>query len=259
MAKRRKACVVAVTLTLGFLSGCADSKSTTAETVAHSGSAAPATSPSTTTSTTSTTVPAPNPLLLRGDGFGLFRFGSAYEDVLAGIPLTVVTDTEIEYPLHYGPGYPTPEGLQVYQFQFGRTLCWDDGAGGSLCAYFGASVTVDAQRFTGWTYQSVTLGTLASASGATVNKLLSELPALGFVPRGDCYGYTELRDVDNIVDISLVAGTDVVFGTYTDGGSFVPTVPVPPTAYVSFMTAGVTPFAMMPGDCRPGQTHPIGL
>lgn len=251
MIRARTFSVAVVSLALVF-SACSATKSSDS-TVAPTDSAAPvsdlpATVPPTTVESTTlppTTVPEPPPFL-RSDGIGVFDFGAPYEGFEAGIPLVVDSNDGGSFPVDSGLGYyESDSGEDFFYYPRGRTVCWDDGTSGYLCAYFGGP-DVDTLVFVGWDYASaVASGTLFSESGVTVNALVSATPVIP-VPDGACYSYTSVV-VDGIT-VDLISGSGEFFGEYAADGSFVLAVPQPADARVSLMSAGERPFGFG-GDC----------
>ncbi len=249
MISKRTACAVAVTMALGVLSACSDTKSSgPGDSVAPTDSAAPATDPATTVAPTTiettiapTTTVAAGPYL-RSDGLGAFDFGASDLDVLAGTSLTVTSDVSREYTTDLGDGtLLSTDGGYSFLYSASRSVCWDDGAANRLCAYFGGANPTNVVMV-GWDYFTVSgstplLGTKFSASGATINALLSSIAGLPPIS-GECYGYSN-SEVDGIaLDVLVAAGG--TFGTYADDGTYTLTVPAPP-ANVTYMQTGAIP------------------
>jgi hypothetical protein len=243
MLKNRTAGVVAVTVMLAFFGACSASGSSGPGTVAPTTIAASVTLPPVTPAPTlvppvtapSTTV-APR-AFLRSDGAGPFDFGATYSDTLAGMPLSVLSDDGFSFPVASGiAGYfDSADASKMFHFPSARKVCWDDGGGGGICAFFGG-VDATSLLFVGWEYgSSVGLGVLYSASGVTANILVTDVPTMP-LPDGDCYGDTGVA-LDGI-GLTLASNTDEWFGTYADDGTFVPTVPWPAAATVTRMSTG---------------------
>lgn len=218
---------------LALLGSCASSGSgSPATTSGASASVAtdPATTPAPTAAPTTTeaptTVPASSDFFLRGDGVGPFDFGATYADVLAGMPLTQISDD----------AYAFPHATLYFAHPFGRAVCWTDFDGANLCTLFGGTDPA-AVSLVGWSYAKTApgVGLLSSEIGATVNKLVSEIPAMPPI-QGACYSFTSVQH--DGVTMDLTTGTDEWFGTYADDGTWVPTVPMPAGAMIVSMWAG---------------------
>ncbi|MCE9621708.1 MAG: hypothetical protein K8R99_05115 [Actinomycetia bacterium] len=260
MISKRLACVVAMTAALGVLGACSSTKSSgPAETVAPTDSVEatdPPTTPAPTTIEPTTLAPtttvAARPFL-RGDGLGAFDFGASDTDMTAGMSLTVLSDDSSAYPTDFGDGlFLNVAGDYTFQYQSGRSVCWDDGAGNYLCAHFGGA---DATHLglVGWEYYTLSgsptnLGNFYSAVGATIN---AELSAVAGVPpiAGECYGYSNVFVDDILLDVRTTSGDS--FGTYGDDGSYTLVVPQP-AATVTYLQAGERPIPYSvdgEGDC----------
>ncbi len=244
MISKRTAWMAAVTMVLGTLSACSDTRSSGPETVAPTDSVATVTDPPTTPApdTIAPTTLAPTTTVverafLRADGLGPFNFGASAAEVLVGMPLGVVLSDD---------DYTLPMDGVSFNYDSGRHVCWSDGGPGTLCAFFGG-VDALSQVLVGWEYgASAGLGLLYSESGATVNILVSAVPAMP-LPEGDCYGDTFV-ELDGI-SVHLSSNSDEWFGSYAADGTFVLTVPQPAGATATYMSAGDQMYFGEGADC----------
>lgn len=226
--------LVAVCAALALATSCSSESKSADTTVAPSTIAVPSTPPPTTVAETTippttvapTTVPAVVAPFLRGTGVGPYEFGAAYGDVLAGMPLVLMSDESYTFP--------HPE--LFFSHAAGRKVCWNDGAGSVLCAIFGGA-DLATVTMVGWSYDAASpaVGALTSEIEATVNKFLVDLPGMPAI-EGACYTYTTVAL--NGIAMDLTTGSDEWFGTYADDGSWIPTIPVPITAKITAMRAG---------------------
>lgn len=240
---------VVAALALALFSGCSDTKTTSPETVAPTDSTTPATDPPTTPAPTTvaptlapTTTAAPLPFL-RSDGLGPFNFGASDTDMVAGTSLTVISDESRDYPTGFGDGFLlSTAGDYLFQYASGRSVCWNDGVANYLCAYFGGADSTHL-GLVGWDYFTVlgtpspVVGPFTSASGATINALVSSIAGVPPIA-GECYGYTNVS-VDGIwLDLQVTG--DATFGVYGDDGSYTLIVPQP-GATVTYLQTGERP------------------
>ncbi len=243
-----------MTVALGFLSACSESRTSSPETVATDSAESVTLAPITAAPTLApTTVPAPTTTIaprafLRSDGLGPFDFGDSAGEVLTGMPLgTVLSDDVHSFPTDDGDSFfESLDGTSFFTHASERTVCWDDGVGGHLCAYFGGADEI-SQALVGWEYSSTAgVGPLFSASGATINILVSAVPLPPVV--GECYGFS-FSEIDGI-SLNLQAPSNETFGTYHDDGTYTLNVPAP-AAWISLLRTGDQPefFGNGEGDC----------
>ena len=243
MISKRTACVAAITVVLGLVSACSDTKTSSPETVATDRAESitlPPTTPAPTTvapTLAPTTTAAPLPFL-RSDGAGPFDFGDTEAEVFTGMPLASVVSDDL---------FTDPDPALSFAYPHGRTVCWDDGSGALLCVLFGGADALHL-TFVGWNYGSPAgLGLLYSASGATANILVSAVPSMPPI-EGACYTWTNVG-LDGI-DLELNTNTDEWFGVNDSGtGVWIPTVPVPANSTVTLMSAGEQMYPLEGADC----------
>lgn len=241
MTTNRIRWVAAVLVAAGLFGACSDTETTEpTESVASTESAS--TTIAATTTVAPTTAAAPSTTVaatafLRSDGLGPFNFADAYATVLAGMPLALESDDS----------YSFPTADVAFAHASGREVCWDDGVGGSLCGYFGGADAASVV-LVGWDYEPDTaaVGSLYSASGATINILLSAVPAMP-LPEGDCYGDTTV--VLDGISLDITSNSDEWFGSYADDGTFVLSVPQPANATVRYMSTGDLMYFGEGADC----------
>lgn len=253
---------VAVTLALGLIGACSGQAPNSSETVAPTVVGAPPATDATTLAPTTVTATTLAPtttvaqqVFLRADGIGPFEIesltnypevvaGARYDEVVAGIELAVVSDESREFPVEDIGAYFLDDGSMGYYFPFSRTVCWDDGGGAKLCAYFGGASAEAPLGMTGWDYvSSGPVGVLFTASGATINMLASDVPGLPLWD-DDCGDTVEVY-LDNI-DTILATHNGDNFGVYSDVVRYTPAVPPPIDATVSYMHSGLLPYLTGP-------------
>ncbi|MEQ1873142.1 MAG: hypothetical protein ABL953_05385 [Ilumatobacteraceae bacterium] len=151
------------------------------------------TTTSTPTNTATTTAEGPTTthrlaeqFVLRSDGLGEWDFGispAAMIDVLIseyGDAEQHDSEYPIENALDSGSYGTDADPTTLYEFPFGRTLCWDFG----FCVYMGGDGPDSLASFTGWTYtddRTLPVPTprgwhLSAADGLTIGMSLLEDP-----------------------------------------------------------------------------------
>ncbi|CAN5470320.1 hypothetical protein BH10ACT2_BH10ACT2_11410 [soil metagenome] len=240
--------LVGLCLAVGFLSACSAEESSNpsvspGESVPTTG-LDPTTLPSTivaaATTSAPTTVPVP-PAFLRSDGIGSSDFGTPYASFDLGSSVAPAASFDQSFPVAEGDSYGAQDAggyITHFSYPMARVACFDDGVGGTLCAYFGG-VDIASLVLVGWDYSGdAGVGALYSASGLTVNELASDMPVIP-VPHQGCPGYAiQARvEVDGIVVI-LFSDSLELLGSVTPDGVLTPADPQPSGVRISAMQSG---------------------
>ena len=255
---------VAAVASLLLIAGCSSNSSSGATTTSVAPAttetpptiAAPTPEATTTEEVTSTTNHLVKKFVLRSDGLDEFDFGVSPETMIEALTTEfgAAEQQDTEYPIENAldsDSYGTDDELTtLYEFPFGRTLCWDFG----FCVQLGGIDPDSPSTFTGWTYSDdrtqpvpTPLGWhLNAVDGLTIGMSLVEDPVylMNFLYRaveceeiavGEVSGFTlELLSIhgpfpdftvvgygpDNIDDRKAVVITQINSGTlphYTGG------------------------------------------
>ena len=210
--------------------------------------------PSTTTRTTAapTTTAAPitaADLVLRSDGIGPVVFGAAAADALGTFTALLgpaTADNARAYPVDDGGGSFTDDtGEFVFEFHFGRTVCFVNG----LCTQFGGD-TAESVQFVGWSYgvpeEAISREpALFTAAGVGPDSRWSDHLDVMEVGPGGCYSYG--TGTTEGIGLDLLS-TGVWFLVVDDAGNATPTLPDPADVTVVLMRAGALEGYLF-GDC----------
>lgn len=241
-------------IAVAFFSGCSSSQNSAGEVAGTTTTASGSTSTSSATSTTSrtgssttSTSTAPEVLVLRKGGLGSLELGAGEASVfkaLAGQLGQPNADEITKYPHRVEGGrYQNDDRDYQYVAPIGRTVCWDEESGASLCVYF-AGTKEGALTFTGWSYAGSEEGELGSESGATIGTMWSEIPAIK-VDDGGCYSIGS-GHIDGIRLTLESSGKG--FSFFDDDGDYKTQVPDRRDVRIVRMDAGEAPIFVL-GDC----------
>lgn len=253
----------AMVASLGLVAGCSSGASTSAgsttSTVATDGSstttAGASTLPTTTApgATTPSTVPgatttvAPEPLELRSDGLGPFRFDDFPGDIIDAVTAQLGAPARNDLLLYEDltdfatlSVYTSFDGPYFYSLRYpvGRTTCWT----GEFCLEFGGASEATL-AFIGWWYTGPP-HMMASSSNLTISAQWGDFPSM--IVFATCYTTGGGTHHDIQLRLQTAAPWDWLV---SDGvGGFVENLPDPETTRVSYMSAGQQPFQPF-ADC----------
>ena len=194
-----------------------------------------------------TTTVAPEPLELRSDGLGPFRFDDFPGAIIAAVTAQLGAPARNDLLLYEDlidfatlGVYTSFDGPYFYSLPYpvGRTTCWT----GEFCIEFGGASEATL-AFIGWWYTGPS-HMMASSSNLTISAQWGDFPSM--IVFATCYATGGGTHHDIQLQLETAAPWDWLV---SDGvGGFVENLPDPEFTRVSYMSAGRQPFQPF-ADC----------